>query len=258
MVAAKGASLAMTPDDPIQGTGASEVAEGTWPRNARNIAARAEHLAENGIYALDPRDPRARPFNLMRAQVLNGLSQVKGRVLAITSASALNGKSHVAANLACAISRVRETTLVDLHLRRPVIGERFGLPAIDGVSAYLDGSNELGQLGFGITGERLSIHAAGNATEDSSMLLTSQRIDELFAQFHRDPAEPICIVDTPPVLESDDMLLIAKQVDAVLFVVEEGKTTRNETLESFRLLNGTTVLGTVMNKAMDPLAALHR
>jgi Mrp family chromosome partitioning ATPase len=194
----------------------------------------------------------------MRAQVLNGLSQIKGRVLAVTSAAALNGKSHVAANLACAISRVRETTLVDLHLRRPVLGDRFGLPAVDGVGSYLDGSNELGQLGFGITGERLSIHPAGRASDDSSMLLSSNRIDELFAQFHRDPAEPVCIVDTPPVLENDDMLLIAKHVDAILFVIEEGKTTRNETVESFRLLNGTPVLGTVMNKAMDPLAALHR
>ncbi|MCL6730110.1 CpsD/CapB family tyrosine-protein kinase [Sphingomonas hankyongi] len=228
-----------------------------WRRNSRNIVPKGDHLLEHGIYALHHKDPRAKPFLLLRSQVLNALGHLKGSVLAVTSASALNGKSHVAANLACAISRVRETRLVDLHLRRPVIGDRFGLPQVEGISSYLEGSNDLGQLSFRIQDEQLAIHAAGRPTEDSSDLLLSPRLGKLMSKWQDGPDEPICIVDTPPVLENDDMLLISKQVDGILFVVEEGRTTRHEMMESFRLLNGTPVIGTILNKSIAPLAALH-
>ena len=260
MATAQGAFMSRSPNDPLQGSEPDDLRASPggedWRRNSRTIVPKSDHLLENGIYGLHHKDPRARPFILLRSQVLNALGQTKGRVLAVTSASASNGKSHVAANLACAISRVRETSLIDLHLRRPVIGDRFGLPAVDGVSSYLEGSNDLGQLSFRIQDERLAIHTAGRATDDSSELLLSPRLGKLFSQWQASPEEPICIVDTPPVLESDDMLLISKQVDGILFVVEEGRTTRHEMVESFRLLNGTPVLGTLLNKTISPLAGL--
>ncbi|GAA4722696.1 CpsD/CapB family tyrosine-protein kinase [Sphingomonas lutea] len=255
MAASQGALLTVTGGDassPDQAAVASD-----WRLNSRNIVAKGDHLLDHGIYALDHKDPRARPFILLRSQVLNALEKLEGRVLAVTSASALNGKSHVAANLACAISRVRETALVDLHLRRPVIGTRFGLPAVDGIRSYLEGSNDLGQLSFRLQDERLAIHAAGTASEDSSDLLLSPRFGKFFSTLHAGPEEAICIIDTPPVLESDDMLLISKQVDGVLFVIEEGKTTKSELVESFRLLNGTPVVGTLLNKAIKPFGGIH-
>ena len=258
MATQKGALVTVSGNEEQDVASSARATQGDdWRRNSRNIVPKSDHLLEQGIYALHHKDPRAKPFLLLRSQVLNALGHLNGRVLAVTSASALNGKSHVAANLACAISRVRETTLVDLHLRRPVIGERFGLPAVEGISSYLEGSNDLGQLGFRVEEERLSIHAAGKPSEDSSDLLLSPRLAKLLSRWQAGPDEPVCIIDTPPVLESDDMLLISKQVDGILFVVEEGRTTRHDVLESFRLLNGTPVIGTILNKSIAPLAALQ-
>ena len=229
-----------------------------WRRNDRRVQAQAEHLAEHGIYGLNAQDPRARPFILLRSQLLNALSQIEGRVLAVTSATASNGKSHVAANLACALSRVRPTVLVDLHLRRPVIAERFGLPLGMGVTSYLHQDSDLAHMSFQIDGERLAIHAAGDVSDDPSDLLMSPRLGRLFDELHGEPEGSICIVDTPPVLESDDMLLLAKQVDGILFVVEEGRTTKAEIVESFRHLNGTPIVGTLLNKSIGALQGLHR
>jgi len=256
----KGAPLTVPPDrftapgetPPPLTTGSAD-----WRRNYRNIAPKGDHLLEHGIYGFHPKDPRARPFISLRTQVLNALADSKGRVLAVTSATASNGKSHVAANLACAISRVRETILIDLHLRRPVIGHRFGLPDVPGIGSYLKGTDEVSDLSFRVEDEKLTIHAAGEPSDDSSDLLLSPRLTELFSQNADGRDLPFCIVDAPPVLEGDEMLLIARQVDSILFVVEEGRTTKHDLVESFRLLDGAPILGTLLNKAMDPLSGLY-
>ena len=119
-------------------------------------------------------------------------------------------------------------------------------------------TDQVSDLSFRIEGEQLTIHAAGESSEDSSDLLLSPRLAELFSRNPDGRDLPFCIVDTPPILEGDEMLLIARQVDSILFVVEEGRTTKHDLVESFRLLNGAPVLGTLLNKAMNPLAVLHR
>lgn len=252
----------MLPHDSFPGpedVSPADVSGGTdWRRNYRNIVPKGDHLLDNGIYGFHPKDPRARPFISLRTQVLNALAASTGRIVAVTSATAANGKSHVAANLACAMSRVRETILIDLHLRRPVIGPRFGLPDVPGVGSFLNGRDDIIDSSFRIEDESLTIHAAGEATDDASDLLLSPRLAQLLSRNPEGRELPFCIVDTPPVLEGDDMLLIAPQVDGILFVVEEGRTTKRDLVESFRLLDGAPVLGTLLNKATDPLAILHR
>lgn len=260
MATEKGAPLAVPPVDRFTGIGDTtppfNTGSSDWRRNYRNIAPKGDHLLEHGIYGFHPKDPRARPFISLRTQILNALAISNGRVLAVTSATASNGKSHVAANLACAISRVRETILIDLHLRRPVIGYRFGLPEVPGIGSYLKDTDEVSDLSFRVEDEKLTIHAAGEPSEDSD-LLHSPRLNELFSQNADGRDLPFCIVDAPPVLEGDEMLLIARQVDSILFVVEEGRTTKHDLVESFRLLDGSPILGTLLNKAMDPLSGLY-
>ena len=89
-------------------------------------------------------------------------------------------------------------------------------------------------------------------------MLLSPSLNKLIDQLRAEPVGSVCIIDTPPVLESDDMLLISQQVDGVLFVVEDGKTTKHEVVESFRLLNGTPVIGTLLNKSMARFDGMHR
>jgi capsular exopolysaccharide synthesis family protein len=215
-------------------------------------------LLDRGIFGLHPRDPRAKPFILLRTQILNALAGAKGRMLAVTSPSALNGKSYVSANLATAISRVEDVCLVDLHLRRPVMREWFELPQESGLSACLAGERRLRDSHFHMEGERLNIFPAGDACEDSSELLSSNALPELMSQLRSLPGEPVCIVDTPPVLEHDDMMLIAKHVDAFILVVEEGRNSRRDVAETMRLMTGTPLIGTLLNKSIMPSAVPGR
>lgn len=211
-----------------------------------------DDLLNRGVFGLNAGDPRARPFVLLRTQLLNIMDGMKVRFLAVTSPKAANGKSYVAANLATAISRVEDVCLLDLHLRRPVIAEWFATPASGGVSACLTGRGTLRDAHFRIEHERLNIFPAGDPRDDTSTLLSSSLLSIFMSQMRSLPGDPICIIDCPPVLENDDMMLIAKHVDGVLLIAEEGRTTRRDITDSIRMLGSTRIIATLLNKSIVP------
>jgi len=209
-------------------------------------------LLEKGIYGLNGGDDRARPFILLRTQLLNALEQRKARILAVTSPGRSNGKSYVAANLATAICKVEDVCLVDLHLRRPVVADWFETPRAAGTSGTLTGKHPLRDAHFRLEDERLSVFPAGDTRDDTSGLLSSSMLGTLMSQLRALPGEPVCIIDCPPVLENDDMLLIARHVDGVLLLGEEGRSTKRDIVETVKLLGSTPIIGTLLNKSIVP------
>jgi Mrp family chromosome partitioning ATPase len=61
----------------------------------------------------------------------------------------------------------------------------------------------------------------------------------------------LVVFDLPPLLSTDDALAFAPYVDAMLLVVEEGKTPRDELLNAVRLMESANenLIGTVLNKS---------
>jgi len=61
------------------------------------------------------------------------------------------------------------------------------------------------------------------------------------------------IFDLPPVLVSDDVLAIAPYIDAMLLVVEEGKTMRPELARAAELVQASNqnLIGTVLNNSEE-------
>ena len=56
------------------------------------------------------------------------------------------------------------------------------------------------------------------------------------------------LFNLPPFLTTDDVLAFSPYVDAVLLVVEEGKTTSDELVQAKSLLQTVNIIGTVLNK----------
>jgi protein-tyrosine kinase len=63
--------------------------------------------------------------------------------------------------------------------------------------------------------------------------------------------QTIIVVDLPPLLSTDDALVVAPMLDALLFVVAEGETKRSELAEAHHLLAEFNVIGTVLNKSVE-------
>ena len=63
----------------------------------------------------------------------------------------------------------------------------------------------------------------------------------------------IVIYDLPPLLNVDDAMVFIPNVDSTLLVVENGKNTKSEVQHSLRLLEGSNLIGTVLNKADEEI-----
>jgi Mrp family chromosome partitioning ATPase len=57
------------------------------------------------------------------------------------------------------------------------------------------------------------------------------------------------IFDIPPLLGTDDAMIILSQVDCVLVVVGNGMVGKTELTESMRYIDSDKLLGTVLNKS---------
>lgn len=207
-------------------------------------------MRANGVYGFERFDARAHAFVTLRSQLLRGFHRKGGRVLAITSTQPANGKTYVAANLAAALGQIHPTVLIDLDLRRPAAGKRFGVSHGPGVDDYLKGLIGWQATGVALEPGTLTVHRARAAQPNSSQLLTSPKLAAMFDALRAMPGEPIIIVDTPPMMILDDMMLISRVADGVLLVVEEGRTRRGDLLDAVRLLDPTPIVGSILNKSM--------
>jgi Mrp family chromosome partitioning ATPase len=59
------------------------------------------------------------------------------------------------------------------------------------------------------------------------------------------------IIDLPPVLATDDVLVVASNINAFLLVIEEGRSHVKDVTTAVELLKDSNIIGTVLNKQPD-------
>jgi len=218
----------------------------------RTIDIADEVLRERRVLAGFERGAFLDSYKILRTQVMHRLREHGWNVLGITSPGKQEGKTLTAVNLA--ISLAMDTTqtvlLVDADLTNPSAHHAFGLEECGGLVDYLlDGipvEHLLIHPGIG----RFVLMPGGRAIQHSAEALTSPKMASLVEEFkHRYPSR-IVLFDLPPLLQTADVLAFSPYTDALLLVVEDGKTTSEEIERALQLVKGNTpVLGTVLNKA---------
>lgn len=195
-------------------------------------------------------DWRADTFRILRAQILQKLSSEGFRTIGVTSAASGDGKTLVAANLAISMAMdINQTVLlVDLDLRRARLGDYFDLKFDRGLSDYLTEQCELEECLINPGVDRLVLLPERGSITNSSEILATPRMRDLAQELKNRYSDRIIIYDLPPLLASDDALVMAPYVDATILVVQEGKTTKNEVESALALLDDSNFIGTVLNK----------
>lgn len=182
---------------------------------------------------------------ILRTRVLEALRARERRAVLITSASAGEGKSMVAAALAQQISSLRElrVLLVDADLRRA--GLTAGLdPAPEaGLAQYLLGERDLEPLLMDVD-PYLTVLPTTPIQEQAPELLASVRMGELLrdmcARFD------IVLLDGAPVGPVADSRILARLTGSSLLVVRAAESDTEHVRQAAALLRPT-LLGSVLN-----------
>jgi protein-tyrosine kinase len=200
------------------------------------------------------RSPLADACKQLRTQILRRLQSEGWNSLGVGSARRGEGKTMVALNLAVHVAQEVDRTvlLVDADLRRPGLCEALGIAPGPGLSDYLTANAPIEGLllnpGFG----RCVLLPAGAPLENSSELLGSGRMRELAEELKSRYPDRLVIFDVLPLLESADGLAVLPLVEALLLVVEEGRTPADDVLRAAQLAGSTRLIGTVLNKSREP------
>jgi capsular exopolysaccharide synthesis family protein len=188
-----------------------------------------------------------------------GVSSVPSFIV-VSSPGPGAGKTTVACNLGAAMAQIgRRVLLIDADLRRPTLHEILGLSNSWGLSDVLCSSDPIDQ--FGLSGivrhsdiQGLDLLPSGNARKDSSHILYSTRVIELFNRLRQE--YDLVLVDTPPMSLLADARVLGRIADGAVLVIRAGRTSLAQAQFAVQrfLEDGTRVLGTILN-GWDPKSA---
>ena len=192
-------------------------------------------------------------YRMLRTRILHRVRASKWVTIGITSVGPNEGKTLTALNLSFSLAREKnsEVVLLDLDMRNPSVCRTLGVqPAVE-LRTFFEGQPDPQDLFFSIGTENLVMAGHMSASENASELLASNRFDDLVAYIKQSTINPIVLIDLPPVLSTDDALVLAPRLDAILLVVAEGKTDRAGLQKATELLSEFQLAGLVLNHSTE-------
>ena len=216
-------------------------------------------LQRNRILCGRESAPVTASYKVLRTQIRQRMKASGWETLGITSPSADQGKTLTSINLALGLAQDLHSSvvLVDLDLRRPSIHQYFGISPEYGISDYFSRGVGVAQISCGLGVDRLILVPGREAIEHASEALASQAAAGLAREVKGGHANRVAIFDLPPILASDDVLAFLPNLDCVLFVIEDGGTTKPDLLRAVDLIGATPLLGTVLNKSSETISQYY-
>ncbi|HTM04923.1 MAG TPA: polysaccharide biosynthesis tyrosine autokinase [Vicinamibacterales bacterium] len=158
-------------------------------------------------------------FRALRTALVIRTGNSDTRIVAMTSAQPLEGKTTTAVNtaLALAIGGAR-VLLIDADMRRPSVHKALRMANQKGLSELLQAQAKIREVVRTTVHPNLLAVSAGAPPSNPSELLASDRMRALIDQLEHGPFDWV-IIDTPPVLAVTDAVILAPLVSAVTFVV---------------------------------------
>ncbi len=201
-------------------------------------------LVSNGIPA-----NFAEAFRAVRMNVVFSSAEEGSRSLLVTSTGPGEGKTMVAGNLALSLAQAgQRVLLVDADMRKPKIGEAFGVKQEPGLSNLLVGNAKASEaIRKGPIGG-LWLLPAGRMPPNPAELLGSKRFTEFLGSL-RDHFDWV-VIDSPPVMAVIDAAVVAHKTTGVVFVVGAEMTSRHAAKNALDQLENARAkfVGAVLNK----------
>jgi capsular exopolysaccharide synthesis family protein len=202
------------------------------------------------VVQVEAQSPRAETFRQLRTNLQFVDVDRPLKTVVLTSASAEEGKSTTACNLAITLAQAGvRTILVEADLRRPRVADYMGLEGAVGLTSVLTGLTTLDEALQPWGRNAMWVLASGPLPPNPSEILGSHQMSELLKTLE-DRADVI-VLDSPPLLPVTDAAVLARHADGAVLVVRHGKTRREQVTRALEALQGVDarLLGTVLNWA---------
>ena len=188
----------------------------SWKRRERPLV----------VSVSQPLSPAAESYRSLRTCLQFARQESELRTLLVTSPAASEGKTSTVANLGVLFAQAGERVLlVSADLRRPRLGQFFGLDEESGLTSVMRGQRPLpAAIQLVRNFETLWVLGAGQVPPNPAEMLDGYRAREIFEALRAD--FDLVLIDSPPVLPVTDATVLSKYADAALIVSAAGQTKR--------------------------------
>jgi len=218
--------------------------DGTKQLDAGGSGANGIALLQSSTSAL------SEAYRALRTSVLLSVASRAPQSVLVASASAGEGKTNTAVNLAMALAQCGSSTLlVDCDLRRPCVARMLNVDNQRGMSTFLTGNDKIEDVIQQYAPQQnLWVVPSGPTPPNPAELISSETMEAML-QGLRGRFKHI-VIDSPPLLLVTDATILATLVEGVVLVVESGVTPKKLVLRARRVLDSANarILGVVLNK----------
>lgn len=197
-----------------------------------------------------PMSPAAEAYRSLRTSLQFARQERDLHTILVTSPAAAEGKTSTLSNLGAMFAQTgQRVVLVSCDLRKPRLGQFFGIDEKAGLTTAILGEQPVEELVQAVPGDdNLWLLGSGQMPPNPAELLNGRRIQEVFAALRE--LFDLVLIDSPPVLPVTDSVVLAKDADATLLIVAAGQTSRGDlqrAAEKLAQVNAR-VVGLVLNE----------
>lgn len=217
------------------------------------------NFGEEKLVTLEhPRSIAAEAYRTLRTNISFSSFNQTLHSLLVTSASATEGKSTIAANLAVAFAQTgSRVILIDADLRMPTQHKIFELAQLPGLSNVLLNEQSLEHSLQDTKVPGLSVLTTGPLPPNPAELLGSENMQKMLMAA-RELAD-LVLIDTAPVVPVIDAALLAAVVSGTVMVVNSSKSKIDITYMGKEQIekSGAKILGAVLNGMKEEKGKTH-
>lgn len=171
------------------------------------------------------------------------------KCLVVTSSVAGEGKSTVAANLACALAAGKqEVLLLEGDLRRPSLAGELGLGRLPGLSEMLENPDGFNNI-YRLDNSGLCILLAGDSRSNPLEFMEPGKLSKVMNTLTS--AFDWIVIDSPPVLPLADTSIWMRMADAIMLVTRPGITAKRQLQRTLEAIEQSKLLGCVINASAE-------
>lgn len=215
------------------------------------VVAIDNRMAENSRCAcLFPNRAETEYYKMLRTRIHDQMQSKGWKSLMVTSARPGEGKTLTSINLALSFAKDYEQTvlLVDADLQNQKIHHYLGYDHLHSLVDYLEEGMALNDIIVWPGIEKLTIISGNHTVQDSTEILMSPLMRSLVSEMKTRYENRYILFDVPPVLNNADAISFASLVDAILVVVQSGKTDLRDVHQALEMLPQEKIMGFALNR----------